>query len=62
MQCNCGRETTSSSHEVTTLKKAKEWYSDTTNVPLKIEQDTCQGCGRLHYQVIYNENIIYSHG
>jgi ribosomal protein S27AE len=48
MQCTCGSELTSSSHEVKTIKKAQEWatYAQEHDLPLRVEQDSCPRCGR----------------
>ena len=53
MQCPCGGETLESTHAVITIKKAQEWYGKTTekDLPVRIEQDKCKGCGRAHVKV-----------
>jgi hypothetical protein len=52
MQCKCGGVTTNSVHEVKTLKKGLQWYTETTeaDLPLKIDSDKCN-CGRVHFLV-----------
>ncbi len=52
MQCQCGSETASSSHDVKTLKMAVEWVEDATNadLPLTIESCQCKPCGRFGFK------------
>lgn len=59
MICNCGNETTDSTHTVKTLEKANEWGKGRivpSQLPVKVSQDKCGACGRLHVMVYDNQN------
>jgi len=51
MQCKCGGETRPSTHIVKTLKGAREWDDscEETDLPIRIDQDKCAGCGRVEW-------------
>lgn len=50
MQCSCGGETTYHVHEIKTLDKAKEWFTEVEekDLPIKIRRDVCKVCGRTY--------------
>ena len=54
MQCPCGFERRPATHEVVTLKTAKEWhpYVVESDLPVKVDRDVCHGCGRQHAVII----------
>jgi len=60
MMCPCGGETRTSTHEVLTLRKAREWSSVVTekHLPVTIGVDRCPGCGRQHVVVQSGGNRI----
>lgn len=60
MQCKCGGIMSESTHEVKTLKKAIEWGKNVkeSELPLKIHQNKCEGCGRLSYLAENNAGFI----
>lgn len=62
MQCACGGEITSSSHEVKTKKTAIEWaencFNENSDLPLTVESYKCNGCTRFAYKVFNINNIL----
>ena len=65
MQCKCGQETHSQSHQVKTIAKAKDWLdtADEADLPLLINQDKCSGCGRIHYEIVNKDKeLLLKHG
>ena len=64
MQCKCGGETTPRTHEVKTLAGALKWLETTTEdmLPLKVEQEQCIGCGRLHRKVFSAGELLKTTG
>lgn len=57
MYCNRGSTTTESTHEVKTLAKAKEWFSDVleSDLPIKVNQHTAAN-GRIYATIFNNRN------
>lgn len=47
MQCPCGAETKSSSHEVKTANGIFSWLGNNTVKLLRVDKDECKACGRL---------------
>lgn len=64
MQCKCGAEVRERNHKVTTLRGAKDWLPDHSDLdiepllPLNIEQKECK-CGRYGYKVQSGLKLIY---
>ena len=53
MQCNCGAEIARTTHEVKTIKMAKEWNGDVKDLdlPVSIESFECKSCGRFGFKM-----------
>ncbi len=60
MNCKCGGNTTSTSHEVKSLKVAQEWEESITegDLPVKIDNNICPACGR-QYVMIFNDSKLF---
>ncbi len=63
MQCKCGSETITQTHQVTTLPKAVEWYPEVkeSQLPIEVEQEKCL-CSRLMRKIYSAGELIYSRG
>lgn len=64
MQCKCGGEITTSTHEVKTHAKACEWARETIapkELPVTIEHNKCK-CGRSSYTVTGSQSFCRSFG
>ena len=64
MECPRGSKCTDSVHEVTTIKKAVEWWPDAheDDLPIKIHQYTASN-GRLTYKIFANNgDQVFSKG
>ena len=64
MQCSCGGETFLHAHEVKTLKKAQQWYplAKEEILPIMVEQDECNGCGRTRRTILKDNKVLWQQG
>ena len=53
MECKCGAEIAGTTHEVKTIKMAKEWAEVATesDLPVTIESFECRSCGRFGFKM-----------
>jgi len=63
MQCKCGSETWTQTHEVISLSSAVSWFPEIeeSQLPIMVEQEKCV-CTRIMRKIYSNGELVYRRG